>query len=70
MKFIEKNAKQKIRLPDTPHIDLELQEEYYKKKAILESYEENFDKDEYAIDELISMDFGKSGATLEEKTDL
>jgi hypothetical protein len=70
MKFIEKNANQKIRLPDTPHIDLELQEEYYKKKAILESYENNFDKDEFDIDELISMDFGKSGNTAEEKTDL
>jgi hypothetical protein len=70
MKFIEKNVNQKIRLPDTPHIDLELQEEYFKKKAILESYEENFDKDEFEIDELISMDFGKAANNEEEKTDL
>jgi len=59
MKFIEKNANIKIRLPDTPHIYLELQEEYYKKKAVLESYEENYDKNELQIDDLISMEFEK-----------
>lgn len=69
MKFIENNVNQKIRLPDTPHIDLDLQEEYFKKKAILESYEENFEKNEFEIDELISMDFGKNN-NQEEKTDL
>ena len=63
MKFVEKNANIKIRLPDTPHIDLDLQEEYYKKKAVLESYEENFDKNEFEIDEIISMDFEKAPKT-------
>lgn len=63
MKFVEKNANIKTRLPDTPHIDLDLQEDYYKKKAVLESYEENFDKNEFQIDDLISMDFEKAPKT-------
>lgn len=70
MKFVEKNVNQKIRLPETPHIELEMQEDYYKKKAILESYEENFDKSEFEIDELISMDFEKAEKTKEDKDDL
>lgn len=60
MKFVENNSEVKFRLPDTPHIDLEMQEEYYKKKALLESYEENYEKNEFEIDDLISMDFDKS----------
>ena len=63
MKFVEKNANIKMRLPDIPHIDLELQEDYYKKKAVLEGYEENFDKNEFQIDDLISMDFEKAPKT-------
>lgn len=63
MKFVEKNANIKIRLPDTPHIDLDLQEDYYKKKAVLESYQENYEKNEFQIDDLISMDFEKTPKT-------
>lgn len=63
MKFVEKNSKIKFRLPDTPHIDLDLQEDYYQKKAILESYEENTNKNEFEIDDLISMDFEQAPKT-------
>ena len=49
MKFIEMNAEIKIRLPDVPHLDSQLHEDYYSKKLILESYEENYDKNEYEI---------------------
>ena len=68
MKWIEKNSEIKIRLPDIPHIDLEMQEEYYKKKAILESYDENLSKSDLEVDDLLNMEF----ATLENqiKTDL
>ena len=59
MKWIEKNVEHRIRLPEIPHIDLELQEDYYKKKSVLESYDENSNKDDYQIDDLINMDFDK-----------
>jgi hypothetical protein len=59
MKWIERNVDQRIRLPEIPHIDLELQEDYYKKKAVLESYDENANKSDLEIDELINMDFEK-----------
>lgn len=64
MKWIEKNAENKIRLPEIPHISIELHEEYYKKKAILESYEENSAKDDLEIDDLINMDFANYSATV------
>jgi hypothetical protein len=57
MKWVEKNSEIKIRLPEIPHIDLEMQEEYYKKKAILESYEENANKSDMEIDDMINFDF-------------
>ncbi len=63
MKWVEKNSNIKIRLPDIPHIDLDLQEEYYKKKAVLESYEENFEKNELELDDMIGMDFEKAKKT-------
>jgi hypothetical protein len=53
MKFIEKNANQKIKFPDTPHNDLDLQEEYCKKKVVLEIYKENFDNDDFEIYTLV-----------------
>jgi len=59
LKWIEKNAENKLLLPEIPHIDLELQDEYYKKKSVLESYEENTNKDDFEIDDLINMDFQK-----------
>jgi hypothetical protein len=69
MKWIEKLADIKIRLPEIPHIDLELQEDYYKRKAILESYDENINKNDIEIDDLISMDFDTL-QTQEHKIDL
>lgn len=57
MNWIEKNSENRIRLPELPHIEVESQEEYYKKKAVLESYEENYDKTEIEIDDMINMDF-------------
>jgi hypothetical protein len=59
MKWVEKNVENKIRLPDIPHIPLELQEEYYKRKSILESYEENMNKSDIEVDDLLNMDFDK-----------
>lgn len=59
LKFIEKNAQIKIRLPDLPHLDPELHEDYYNKKALLESYDENVDKNEFEIDDVINLDFEK-----------
>ncbi len=67
MKWIEKNVGNSILLPDLPHINLELQDEYYKKKAVLETYEENTNKDEYEIDDLINMDFQKKPSTETDK---
>ena len=58
MKWVEKNSEIKIRLPEIPHIDLEIQEEYYKKKAILESYDENMNKTDLELDDLLNMEFG------------
>ena len=60
LKWIEKNAENRLLLPELPHIDLELQDEYYQKKSVLESYEENVNKDDFEIDDLINMDFQKT----------
>ncbi len=57
MKWVEKNSQIKIRLPEIPHIDLEMQEEYYRRKSILESYDENMNKTDIEIDDLLNMDF-------------
>jgi hypothetical protein len=57
MKWVEKHAETKIRLPEIPHIDLEMQEEYYKRKAILEGYEENFNKSDLEVDDMLNMEF-------------
>lgn len=57
MKWVEKLSEIRIRLPEIPHIDLEMQEEYYKKKAILESYDENMSKTDIEIDDLLNMEF-------------
>ena len=57
MKWVEKNCQIKIRLPNLPHIDINNHEDYFKRKSILESYEENFDKSELEIDDMIKMDF-------------
>jgi hypothetical protein len=57
MKWVEKHVETKIRLPEVPHIDLEMQEEYYKKKSILESYDENLNKSDLELDDLLNMDF-------------
>lgn len=57
MKWIEKNVDNRMRLPEIPHIVLELQEEYYKRKSTLENYEENANKDDLEIDDLINIDF-------------
>jgi len=57
MKFIERNADLKIRLPEVPHLDLQHHDAYYQKKTLLESYDENFDKNEFEIDDIINMDF-------------
>ena len=59
MKWIENESEIKFRLPEIPHIDLELHEEYYKKKIVLESYDENVNKNDIEIDEMINMDFSK-----------
>jgi hypothetical protein len=59
MKWVEKTAEIRIRLPEVPHIDLELQEDYYKKKSVLESYDENASKNDFEVDDLINMDFDK-----------
>jgi len=71
LKWIEKKANNRILLPELPHIDLELQDEYYKKKAVLESYEENLNKDDFEIDDLINMDFQKrsTSETMKEQQD-
>jgi hypothetical protein len=60
MKWVEKNSEIKIRLPEIPHIELEMQEEYYKKKAILESYDENANKSDLEIDDMLNFDFENS----------
>ena len=57
MKWVEKNSQIKIRLPNLPHIDINNHEDYYRRKSILESYEENFYKSELEIDDMIKMDF-------------
>ncbi len=57
LKFIEANASYKVKLPDVPHIDPQLHEEYFRKKALLESYEENFEKSDFEVDDIINMDF-------------
>lgn len=59
MKWIESESEIKIRLPEIPHIDLELHEEYYKKKTVLETYDENLNKNYLEIDDMIGMDFSK-----------
>ena len=70
MKWIESHAEVKVRLPDIPHIDLEMQEEYYKKKIILESYDENSNKSDIEIDDLLNMEFDTLANTGREmKTD-
>lgn len=56
MKFIESNVDIKVRFPELPHLDLSLHDEYYNKKALLESYDENFGKDDFEIDDIINMD--------------
>ena len=71
MKWIEKNAENKIRLPEIPHITNDLQEEYYKRKSILESYDENINKTDIEIDDLLNMDFESvSAEEAERKIDL
>jgi hypothetical protein len=70
MKWVEKNSEIKMRLPDIPHIDLEMQEEYYKKKAILESYEENFNKSDIEIDDMLNMEFDTPAENNKTKPDL
>lgn len=65
LKFIEKLAEIKIRLPELPHLEPELHEDYYLKKSVLEGYEENFDKSELQLDDIIDMDF----STLSSKKD-
>ena len=67
MKWIEKNCQLKIRLPSLPHIDIPNHEDYYKRKSILETYEENYNKSELEIDDMIKMDFDD---LKEVKTDL
>lgn len=57
MKWVEKNVDNRIRLPEIPHIPIELQEEYYRRKAILESYDENSNKSEIELDDLLKMEF-------------
>ncbi len=57
MKWIERNTEIKKRLPEIAHIDLEMQEEYYRRKSILESYDENTSKSDVEIDDLLNMDF-------------
>ena len=57
MKWVENLSEVRIRLPEIPHIDLEMQEEYYKKKSILESYDENANKTDLEIDDLLNMEF-------------
>lgn len=57
LKFIELNSYYKIKLPDVPHLDSELHEEYYNKKSILESYKENINKSDVELDDIINMDF-------------
>lgn len=56
MKFIESNVDTKVRFPELPHLDLALHDEYYNKKSLLESYDENFGKDDFEIDDIINMD--------------
>ena len=68
MKWIENESEIKFRLPEIPHIDLELHEEYYKKKIVLESYDENVNKNDLEIDEMINMDFSK--LDMDKKQDL
>lgn len=70
MKWIEKNSEIKMRLPEIPHIEISNQEEYYKRKALLESYDENINKTEMEIDDLINLDFGFSQKDSNTKTDL
>lgn len=67
MKWIEKNAEIRMRLPEIPHINLEMQEAYYSKKAILEDYEENMNKSDIEIDDLVNMDFETEYAGQERK---
>lgn len=71
MKWVEKHSDIRIRLPDIPHIDLEMQEEYYKRKSILESYDENMNKSDLEIDDLLNMEFEslKKESEREIKTD-
>lgn len=59
MKWIESESEIKFRLPEVPHIDLELHEDYYKKKTVLETYDENLEKNDLEIDDMINMDFTK-----------
>lgn len=55
MKWIEKNASMKFALPELPHLSDDQIDEYYKQKFIVESKEENKNKSEYEIDDMISM---------------
>ncbi len=57
MKWIEENSEIKLRLPEIPHIANANQEEYYRRKAILETYDENMDKDDMELDDILKMDF-------------
>jgi hypothetical protein len=70
MKWIEKNSEIKARLPEIPHVDLEMQEEYYRRKAILESYEENLNKSEIEVDDMLGMEFETVPSSGSAKTDL
>ena len=55
MKWIEKNVSIKFALPDLPHLSDTQIEEYYKQKYLVESKDENKNKSEYEIDDMISM---------------
>lgn len=70
MKWIENDAEIKFRLPEIPHIELELHEDYYKKKAVLESYDENMNRNDLEIDDMINMDFSKLELDNKKKVDL
>lgn len=62
MNFIEKNAEIKIKFPELPHLDPELHEEYYNKKSLLESYDENINKSDEELDDVIDMDLKTDSA--------
>ena len=66
LKWVQINAANRFKLPDVPHLPVQMHEEYYKRKSRLEDYEENENKSDLELDDLIDMDFFKMDDEKEE----